>query len=189
MELIIVAHPDWCGSPCYLCSEKCVLDNMIKCSPDCPELDDNTGLPLYNEVCKKCSIYLTELDVSNVGDLKDSDDITHNDVYTPKEFDEEIREDEEKSLNPSDISLLESKESIPEVISDDPNKIMLDAVYKIQEALNEQHDGETLKDIAFYATSFVLSFLEDKRKNNALNLSYIKKYDIRSDSDNELSME
>ena len=31
-------HMDWCGKPCADCSDPCVLDESMPCSPDCQNL-------------------------------------------------------------------------------------------------------------------------------------------------------
>ena len=50
-----MAHANWCGKPCYECTNPCSTDESIPCSVDCEYLrPDGTPDPVK---CKGCEVY------------------------------------------------------------------------------------------------------------------------------------
>ena len=45
--------PKYCGD----CETSCKLDEMMVCSPDCEELDSETGEPSESEECHHCDAF------------------------------------------------------------------------------------------------------------------------------------
>ena len=48
-------HVNWCGKPCDECAHPCRLDELIPCSPDCENLnEDGTPNPAK---CRGCAAF------------------------------------------------------------------------------------------------------------------------------------
>ena len=51
-----MAHKNWCGSPCVVCSQPCELDASMPCPLDCENImpDGNRAV----EKCGRCNEFL-----------------------------------------------------------------------------------------------------------------------------------
>ena len=62
-------HKEWCGSACSECEHPCELDEMIFCSPDCPNLGEDGE---FTEACEGCDAYtafIEEIDIDPIEEL------------------------------------------------------------------------------------------------------------------------
>lgn len=167
-----MSHPDWCGKPCYSCNTGCSLDTGIPCSPDCEGLSHETGLP-NSEKCKTCDVARPIIESrlkaadDEVIDLPIEEDGYWHDLFKHISIDHH-----QDNIRPAQE---DSQASIP------VEGIVKDCIEKVAVSLGMSKETADA-DIVFYTTSFITSFLEDKRVGNTDNIGYIKSYGIQDNA-------